>query len=99
MHSREPADVQRGIELAEALTDSGGLEQRDLLYLVAVRDGGLFSGSLTDNAGLIRSTRELEQHDLLYLVAVRDVGGCCVGVAVAELKAIWHIGTCCIWWQ
>ncbi|KAI7839107.1 hypothetical protein COHA_007112 [Chlorella ohadii] len=36
VHSREPADVQRGIELAEALTDSGGLEQRDLLYLVAV---------------------------------------------------------------
>jgi hypothetical protein len=28
--------VQRGIELAEALTDSEGLEQRDLLYLVAV---------------------------------------------------------------
>lgn len=37
VHSRDPPDVQRGIELAEALTDSGGLEQRDLLYLVAVR--------------------------------------------------------------
>lgn len=41
VHSREPADVQRGIELAEALTDSGGLEQRDLLYLVAVSGGCL----------------------------------------------------------
>lgn len=36
VHSRDPPDVQRGIELAEALTDSGNLEQRDLLYLVAV---------------------------------------------------------------
>ncbi|KAI3430291.1 hypothetical protein D9Q98_004887 [Chlorella vulgaris] len=36
VHSRESSDVQRGIELAEALTDSPGLEQRDLLYLVAV---------------------------------------------------------------
>ena len=42
MHSRETADVQRGIELAEALTDSGGLEQRDLLYLVAVRRWGVW---------------------------------------------------------
>jgi hypothetical protein len=37
VHSRDSSDVQRGIELAEALTDSPGLEQRDLLYLVAVR--------------------------------------------------------------
>jgi hypothetical protein len=37
VHSREGgADVQRGIELAEALTDGRGVEQRDLLYLVAV---------------------------------------------------------------
>ena len=36
VHSRRPGEVQRGIGLAEALTDSEGLEQRDLLYLVAV---------------------------------------------------------------
>ena len=36
VHSQVPGEVQRGIELAEALTDSAGLDQRDLLYLVAV---------------------------------------------------------------
>lgn len=37
VHSRRREDVQRGVELAEALAHGEGLEQRDVLYLVAVR--------------------------------------------------------------
>ena len=65
--------MQRGIELAEALTDSGGLEQRDLLYLVAVSGGCDFVYVRCIVCCMHGSG--LEQRDLLYLVAVS--GRCC----------------------
>ncbi len=35
VHSPEGAHIRRGIELAEALSSSEGLQQRDVIYLVA----------------------------------------------------------------
>ena len=63
VHSSEKGDIQRGLELCEAMLSGGSSDQRELLYLVAVSK--------------YRQKRFIEcRRSLKSLMEVRPCAGC-----------------------